>query len=195
MYRSATLLLIILAASLPATSVAAQVDTHPTDTRSGAWFGFGAGLGSQSVSCSICTQDRRVGTAVYLRGGATLNPRVRLGLETTGWARFDEVDQFVGSVGLIAHFYPDPGRGLFLKAGPAITFFRAKDDEDTQIGSTSYGLTVGAGYEVPVRPGWSLTPFLDLMASTLGTLTSEGQSITGRTGVTLIQLGVGLTLH
>ena len=85
MYRSATLLLIILAASLPATSVAAQVDTHPTDTRSGAWFGFGAGLGSQSVSCSICTQDRRVGTAVYLRGGATLNPRVRLGLETGDW--------------------------------------------------------------------------------------------------------------
>ena len=161
MYRKATLFLIILAASLSAASVAAQGEPPPVEPRSGAWFGFGAGLGSQSVSCSICTQDRRVGTAVYLRGGATLNPKVRLGLEITGWARFDEVDQFVGSVGLIAHFYPDPGRGLFVKAGPTVTFFKAKDQEDTQIGSTSFGLTVGAGYEVLVRPGWSLTPFLE----------------------------------
>jgi hypothetical protein len=191
-----TLALALLCSALlpPGASGQAYPDPGAPD-RSGAWFELGLGLGSSSVSCQICVQDRRTGTAALLGGGLNLNQSLRLGVEVSGWARFDEVDQIIGSVAPMAFFYPSATRGLFIKAGPSVSFFNARDTEGTEVSSTSFGLVMGGGYEVPLSSGTALTPFLDLVATSFGTLSSDGRPITGRAGVTLIHLGVGLTFH
>lgn len=163
--------------------------------REGGWFGIGVGLGSSSVSCRICAPDRRVGTAALLRGGLTLNPGVRLGAEIAGWARFSEVDQLLVTITPVAIFYPAPERGLFLEIGPSISLFSAKDQEAVEVGGTSFGVLLEAGYEVPLGGSAMLSPYLGFTATSFGTLTSDGREVVGGAGVTLIHLGVGVTFN
>ncbi len=187
--------LMMLCLLVAPTDVAAQDFGDSRADRSGAWFGLGVGMGSSSLSCDICARDRRGGTAAHLRGGMTLGPTVLLGVEVSAWAQFDEVDQYIGAVTPAAYFYPSPGGGLVLKAGPSISFFSAQDQEGTEVSTTSFGLQVGAGYEIGLGTGYALTPFLDLLATSFGTLSTGDRAITGGAGVTLIHLGLGITFH
>lgn len=56
----------------------------------GSWAGLGVGTGRQRVACAICRGDGNGGWAVRAAAGATLNARLRLGGELTGWT--DETD-------------------------------------------------------------------------------------------------------
>lgn len=162
--------------------------------RSGGWFGVGVGLGSSSLSCSICANDRRSGTAAVVRGGFTLNPAVRIGLEFSGWARFHEVNQLIWNVTPAAYFYPGTAN-LFLKVGPSLSHFAASDSEDTRVTTQTFGLQIGAGYETPISSSAALVPYLDVLATSFGSLTSGERSLDGWAGVTLIHLGVSVTFH
>lgn len=192
-YRLLTVSLAVLALAHPP-HLSAQAAEGPAAPRSGAWLGLGVGLGSSSLSCQICVSDRRSGTSAMLKAGFTLSPSIRLGAEAAGWARFDDVDQLLWTLTPAAYFYPSPRRGLFLKAGPSVSFFSARDD-DTEVGTTSFGLQLGVGYEFPVSTSAQLAPYLDFTATSFGSLTSGEQEITGGAGVTLIHLGVGVTFN
>lgn len=192
MKASGAVLLVAALATVPEPGTAQPFPSQAPGVRSGTWFGLGAGLGSSSLSCRICASDRRTGTSVSLRGGLTLNPRVKLGLELGGWARFDEVDQLLGTLTSAAYFYPNAAGGWYVKAGPSLSFFSARDSEGTEVGATSYGLLLGAGYEIGIGGETLLVPYLDLAATSFGSLTSDGREITGGAGVTLVHLGVGL---
>ena len=192
-FTVACLVLLVLCAS-PRPGVAQESVGQEDAVRSGNWFGVGVGLGSSSLSCTICAADRRSGTAAVARGGFTLNPTVRIGLELSGWARFDEVNQLIWSVAPAAYFHPSGG-SLFLKAGPSITHFSASDSEDTKVTTQTFGVQIGAGYETPISSSAALTPYLDVLATSFGSLTSGERSLDGWAGVTLIHLGVSVTFH
>lgn len=193
--RLLTLFVFGIALALPEPSSAQGLETSSVQGRQGAWYGLDLGLGVTSLSCRICADDRRVGTSVGIRGGLGLSQRVRLGLELGGWARFDEVDQYVGTITPTVYYTPDPGGGLLLRIGPTVSLFTAKGADGSQVDATSFGGLLGAGYEFFLGSSTALTPSLDLIATSFGSLTSEAGELSGRAGITLVRFGLGLTRH
>ena len=129
-----------------------------------------------------------------LRGGITQSRTLDLGLEINGWHQSQEgVDRWHGTFSLMAYFFPGPVRRLSLNGGLGITLYRASDAENA-FTSTSFGPQFGAGYEIPIGRGLTLTPQLDVVAGGLGDLEFNGEGL-GSGNLQLIKLGIGLTWH
>lgn len=164
--------------------------------RRGLWLGGGLGLGSGKLSCSVCRSDRSSGTAGYLRVGLTVSKAVLVGVEADGWYKSqDQVDQMLTAVHAVAFLYPRPSSGLFVKAGLGISQFSAKDDRD-KVSSQALSIQVGAGYEMLLGHSFSVVPYLTFLGSTGGDVRFNNTvSSTLSANTSLIQAGIGLTLH
>ena len=165
----------------------------------GLWVGVGIGAGSSMVSCAICREDRRGGPSGYMGIGATLRPALLVGAEGTVWVNAtEELDQYLGALTLAAYLYPRTGSGFFVKGGLSGLRYVASEDgaaEAEQATATTVGVNLGVGYEFPVRPGYSMVPFLNVVASSFGRLHQDGETLARDLNVTLIQFGLGLTGH
>jgi hypothetical protein len=178
-------------AALPA-AVAAQSPYR------GMWLGLGAGAGSSLVTCAVCIEDREGGPSGYLRIGGTVSPSILIGGEGTLWAQTsDDLDKLVGAVNGVVLLYPRPGTGFHVKGGLGVLRFQITDPEDADDTArvTSLGVQLGVGYDLPVSPGYSVTPFLNLVASSYGSLEQGNEVLADQVNVTLIQFGVGLSAH
>jgi hypothetical protein len=164
--------------------------------RSGQWMGFGVGGGFGRVSCGICDANRKGSVSGYLRGGGTLSRRLLLGLETNGWTRsVDGVDEFIIAVSGALYWYPNPRKRLYYKGGLGVMLYQI-DDGPGRVASKAFGPNLGAGYDIPLRPGVSLTPFVNwLVASLGGDAKFNGSTVRDDVGLMLLQVGVGLTWH
>jgi hypothetical protein len=182
-----------LALSLPALA-AQQPKAGPS--RGGQWLGLGVGSGWGRVTCAICESNRTTSITGYVKAGGTLNRRFLLGVEADGWMRSaDNVDEFL--IGLAAQliFYPNPRKRLFYKAGAGMMLYQI-DDGPGRLTSTAFGPSVGAGYDLPVSPNVSFTPFASAFIASLGgEIKFNGERLRNDGGLTLIQLGVGVTWH
>jgi len=163
--------------------------------RSGFWFGAGVGAGSARLSCSICRGGRDGGTSGYLRLGATVTPQILIGGEATVWYHSqNSVDFLLGSVQAVMYLYPKKKSGFYLKTGFGLAQYSAKDSVD-KISTQALAGSVGLGYEVLVSSNLSIVPY----ANFLGTSGSDmrfNDTVSGLSANTsLIQVGVGLTLH
>ncbi len=176
---------------LPVAPVSAQ---HAAE-RHGVWIGAGVGLGSAKLSCDVCRSDRTGGTAGYLRAGATITKAVLVGLEATGWYKSrDDIDQLLGSLQAVVLLYPRPSSGLYVKTGIGISQFSAKDDQD-EVSSQALSMQFGVGYEVAMGRGMSIVPYANFLGSTGGDVRFN-DTVSGLSANTsLLQFGVGLTLH
>jgi len=157
------------------------------------------GAGSSLVSCAICREDRQGGPSGYIKIGGTIRPAVLLGVEGTVWVQSgEELDQYLGALTGAAYLYPRIGSGFFIKGGlSGLRYVASEDgaDEGDEATATTVGVNLGVGYEFRVRPGYSLVPFLNLVASSFGSLSQEGEQLAGDLNVTLIQFGLGMTGH
>ncbi len=201
---SVRILPVVALSILTVLPLAAQTSTQdpPQATEAGGrglWMGLGVGAGSSMVSCAICRQERRGGPSGYMRIGATVQPSLLVGAEGTVWVHAgEELDQYLGALTLAAYLYPRPGSGFFVKGGLSGLRYAATEDgaaRDEQASATTVGVNLGVGYEFPVRPGYSVVPFLNLVASSFGSLSQGGETLAGDLNVTLIQFGLGLTGH
>jgi len=163
--------------------------------RHGVWVGAGVGLGSARLSCDICRIDRTGGTAGYLRAGATISKSILVGLEATGWYKSkSDIDQLLGSLHAVVLLYPKPASGFYLKSGLGISQFSAKDDQD-EVSSQALSVQFGVGYEVAMGRGLSIVPYANFLGSTGGDVRFN-DTVSGLSANTsLLQFGVGLTLH
>jgi hypothetical protein len=163
--------------------------------RHGVWVGAGIGLGSAKLSCDICRLDRTGGTSGYLRAGATVSKAVLVGLEATGWYKSkSNVDQLLGSLQAVVFLYPRPTSGFYLKSGLGISQFSAKDDQD-EVSSQALSMQFGVGYEVAMGRGLSIVPYANFLGSTGGDVRFN-DTVSGLSANTsLLQFGVGVTLH
>jgi outer membrane protein with beta-barrel domain len=176
---------------LPVTTLSAQ---HAAE-RHGVWIGAGLGLGSARLSCDVCRSGRTGGTAGYLRAGATVTRAVLVGLEATGWYKSqNDVDQLLGSLQAVVLLYPRPASGFYLKTGLGISQFSAKDNQD-EVSSQALSMQFGVGYEVAMGRGMSIVPYANFLGSTGGDVRFN-DTVSGLSANTsLLQFGVGLTLH
>lgn len=164
-------------------------------TRKGAWIGAGLGVGSARLSCQICQGHRGGGTSGYLRAGATITRQMLVGLEGSVWYKTeDEIDHMLGSLQAVFYFYPQPQSGLYVKTGLGMSQYTAKDDED-EISSKALAGSIGLGYEIKVTRSMSIVPYANFIGSA-GADVRLNDNIAGLgANSSLIQFGIGLTLH
>lgn len=176
-------------------SVAAQRAT-PASNRGGQWLGFGLGTGMGRVSCPICETSRHMSVSGYAKAGGTLSRKFLLGVETDGWMRSnDDVDEFLLGVAAQLYYYPNQRKRLFYKVGLGVMLYQI-DDGPGRLTSTAFGPNLGAGYDLPISPSVSFTPFASVFVASLGgEIKFNGDRIRDDIGLTLIQVGVGVTWH
>ena len=168
--------------------------------RDGFWFGAALGTGWARVSCDICQGTNRGGLSGVLRLGGGVSRAVLIGAEVAAWwttieGASDTVHQSLAAFGAAAYWYPSGRRPLYLKLGLDFVTHRADDGTDV-ITSTAIGPQFGAGYEWPVSPHLLVSPFINVAFGIVGgSLKFNGGKIQGSPGVSLAQLGVGITWH
>ena len=172
-----------------ATPLAAQ----RTLDRSGLTVAFGVGAGNRDIRCTGCEVERESGAVAYLLVGGTLSPRLVLGGEINGWGRTDgPEEQSIASLMAVAHFYPAADRGLYLAGGAGLTSFHRENDVES-VTSNGYGLQLGAGYDVRVASGFSLTPYVQWVRGFGGDADVDGESLD--LDPDYLQVGLGFTWH
>lgn len=184
----------VLSASLillPMSSVEAQ----RVADRSGFWFGAGIGLGSARLSCTICTAGRDGGTSGYLRLGATVSKQLLLGGETIIWYHTDNgVDYLLASVQAVVLMYPMRNSGFYIKTGLGISNYSAKDSVN-KVSSQALAGQIGVGYEVLVGRNVSMVPFANFLGTSGADVKFNNTVSSLGAKTSLIQVGVGITLH
>jgi hypothetical protein len=181
--------LILCSASL--IPVAARAQTNGTGD---IWLSAGAGGGWSRVACSICRVQRNLGPTGYVRFGANVRPGLLLGVEANGWTRVPGEDEreWVGAFSAVGYLYPRAGGTLYVKGGLGYLTYHSSDDED-ELSLGSAGVVLGAGYEFRVGSSLMLTNYVNLHASSFGSLKSGDSEVISDVSVTLLQLGVGIT--
>jgi hypothetical protein len=153
------------------------------------WISAGAGGGWARVACAICRADRNLGPAAYLRVGVSAREGLLIGTEVNAWTREREDErEWTRALGAVAYLYPRAAGPLFVKGGVSYVGFSV---DDVSIGTL--GVQLGAGYEFRVGRHLYITNYLNLIASSFGTLHVDGDAAVRDVGLTLLQAGVGFT--
>lgn len=187
--RVVLLACVVFCASASAAGAQAVRDLTSEAAR-GTWVSAGAGGGWLRVNCSICGTERFGGPAAVLRMGTTLRPGLLVAAELDGWTRSsdDERSAIVAGSGS-AWFFPNPERGLFLRAGAGLVHYRL--DEDA--GANLFGLQLGAGYELVLTESLRITNSIGIIATTFGSISSEDGVVAEDVSLSMLQIGVSLT--
>ena len=148
----------------------------------GLWGGFGIGGG---VNLTDTFEDGSLwGFSGYGRIGGTLNQRVLLGAESSGWiGSQDGVDYSRGNLSALLLFYPSPRGGFYLKGGVGFAYITTSISSSTTIDGVFYfnsvsqskggfGATAGVGYDVRLGRNIYLVPAVDWYLQAVGTETS-----------------------
>ena len=154
------------------------------------------------MQCDICTNDHEFALSGYIRLGSTLTPQVAIGLEAAGWRKREEtVTGLLGTAGAALYWYPTARRNAYyLKAGFGIMAYELDDnpaegeEDEAPITSRSFAGQLGVGYELRVTDKISFSPFVNVFGSLYADLSTGGNRIADA-GLTLIQIGAGLTWH
>ena len=126
-------------------------------TRQGFWFNAGAGFGS--LGCRGC-DDRQSAVTLALGAGGTLSQKVLLGASIDGWTTSQRT---VAALLARLRFYPSVTSGFFLTGGLGLGRWQA-DGTDANSSDTGTSELIGLGYDVPLGPDLSLTPFWNWFA-------------------------------
>lgn len=182
----------------------ASVTTQlPADSRRGFWVGAGVGTGAGSMHCNICEHEREQGTSAYLRAGTTVNRKLLLGVQGSGWQRTGDAGKrrLVSLTGG-AWWYPNERHGYYLHGGAGLSRWRASQEGDA-VTSQAVALVLGVGYEVRVNPKLSIVPYLNALGSSSGALwlenkdavSFERRKLPSGGHALLFQIGLGITRH
>lgn len=171
----------------------------PTNDRDGYSLSLGLGGGSSAVSCTGCATDRSNGASGYLRVGKGMTPSLMMGLELNGWNKTqNNVDGRVGMLSAIAQWYPTLTNGFFLKGGAGMGRTTLDDKSVTptnKLQSTGFGYQFGMGYDMGIARRWSITPYVNYLATAGGKAVLNGVSSSETFNANYVQYGLGLSWH
>jgi hypothetical protein len=122
--------------------------------------------------------------------------RVRLGAEVMGWFREEEeVSEYLGAFGAVAHWYLTPGGRFFLKGGFGHALYRISDGDEV-LTSSGFGPILGVGYDLNLGGTISIVPqFNSIITLPIGNLHLDGDQQAEGVSLALLQVGLGLTWH
>ena len=166
-------------------------------TRRGFRLGFGLGYGSAGVSCDACDPGRESGITAHVRLGWTLNPRLLLGGELTGFLRGSQgVTTTLVNISLVAQYYPKAEGRFFVKGGAGFSAIEFDEDKGNVGSGESFGLVAGVGYDIPVGhrlpPFRSITPMIDVAYGAPRDI-ELGSTTFGGVSTNYVSVGFGLT--
>lgn len=155
---------------------------------SGLWWELSLGAAASRLSCNLCDPDREAGPVADLAVGAYASPRLRVGVNGGIWHHNDDGDrESVYRAGVLAQLHPRPGSGLHLIGGAGWSGYRAGE-----FGSNTARLTFGAGWDLPLAPGWLVGNHVMVDASAFGALKNEEETVARGVGLSVLRLGVFL---
>lgn len=177
----------------------ARQQQMPANDRAGYNLSLGLGGGSSGVSCAGCATDRQNGASGYLRVGKGYTPSLMLGLELNGWNKTENnVDGRVGMLSAIAQWYPSMTNGFFLKGGAGMGRTTLEDKSVTpsdKLKSTGFGYQFGTGYDIGIARRWSITPYVNYLATAGAKAELNGVSSNQKFDANYFQYGLGLSWH
>ncbi len=192
----------IITLLLGAAPVAAQIapaSGQPSanrNERKGFWIGFGLGYGSAGFDCSACPATRRSDATLYLKLGGTVNQHLLLGGEVSAWARSEGgIDESLAFVNGTLTWYPSAEGAAFLKIGAGSAAYLSTDAAGNSIDASAISAILGAGYDWRVGRNFSITPFVNAIATTRGRFTNGQNTLGSDISFNLLQIGVGATWH
>ncbi len=148
-------------------------DARALARRVGLWASAGGGRGSAGLQCDACNSATQPAFLGHVALGGTVHERLHVGVEL--WTYLDVIgngiDRTARGTQLVARYYPQRTRELFVVGGVGTSRFSI-DDGDTRFGVAAPALSLGAGWDIPVR-GVVLSPSVSLVASAGGTLSSS----------------------
>jgi hypothetical protein len=167
------------------------------------WGGMGVGTAYASVECVECGgAGTGWETTVTASVGRTLGPRIRLGLEGTGWHRAtlrddDDLENATEGFALNAglRYYPIRGAGLHLRSGAGVGLtqrYSVVVGDSLRWYDVGPSATVGIGYDLALGRSWALVPY----ANAIGMLTfSLRSNVEHSRRPGWIDVGVALERH
>jgi hypothetical protein len=184
----------VLVATLLLSSASAAMAQRVAE-RHGIWFGGGLGMGSARLSCSVCRAGRDGGASGYLRLGATVTRQILIGGEATAWYHTQgSVDYLLGSLQAVVYLYPMRNSGFYIKTGFGMAQYSAKDNDD-KVSSQALAGQVGVGYELAVGRRMSIVPYANFLGTSGADVKINNTVSSLSANTSLIQVGLGLTLH
>jgi hypothetical protein len=161
----------------------------------GVWWSLSAAAASARLACDICDPTRDAGPAVEGAVGTYATPSLRVGVDGGAWTfRDGDFRETVLTAGVVAELHPRPGSGLHLIGGLGWSGYRANDTDPgpDQVGFRydALRLRLGAGWDLPLTPSWSVGNRVTLDASSLGTLKDEDTPIARSVGLSLARFAV-----
>jgi len=186
-----TMVLAILAVTLPAASLPAQ----DQNLRKGFFLGVGFGAGSERLSCSVCQGDRDVDITGYLKLGWAVNPHVLLGVESDGWKQgTNGITELLATLHAAVYWYPSRTESFYFKGGMGVLAYRVSGDQSLATGR-AFSAAIGAGYDFRFARDFSFTPFVNVIGSIASTLTLNDTPAATDVNYSLLQVGLGVTWH
>jgi len=172
---------------------AAPIPAATTSTRKGFYFGGALGYGSAGISCNGCSSDRENGLAGYLRFGTTLNPHLRLGIESDGWAKtIQGVDEKIGFLTADAYVYPSLSNNFWVKGGFGAAMSKESDGVN-EVKAVGTGIAAGMGYDWNLRGGnFAIVPYASYHRQLSGNLKYNGTDSGVSPNTNIFQFGFGL---
>lgn len=156
-----------------AQAAAAKEGATRPPLRHGLWVAFGMGGGQVERWSDQEPGATTTTITMSVRGGLTVVPALRLGLEINGWGieTSDVSDPSKGvtvnETMVIAQVYPWPAKGVYLKGGIGWGEFNTGHAGD--IDSHAFGATIlGAGYDIRVARNVFITLVADWALGPLG---------------------------
>jgi hypothetical protein len=191
--RVSTLLAVWLA-FLPAASA------HADQSRSGFWFGFGAGYGSARVECDGCADSDREGSlSGYVKLGGTLSRHVLLGAKLNGWTKERGGTRVtLGNASGTLTLYPGAYSGFFLEAGLGLSYVDTNARSgalNVGVSKTGFGFTAGLGWDIRVGHNVSLTPSVSYYYGSPGDISLDRVVVLPNVRQSIGEVALGLTFH
>jgi hypothetical protein len=172
----------------------APVPAATQGTRKGMYVGGAIGYGSAGISCNGCSSDRENGLAGYFRIGGTINPHLRLGIESDGWAKsLHGVDEQIGFLTADAYLYPSVSNNFWIKGGFGFAMSKESDDVD-ELKATGTGVAAGIGYDWSPRGGsFAIVPYASYHRQLSGNMKFNGEDtgVSPKTNVFQVGFGIG----
>jgi hypothetical protein len=172
----------------------------PTSDRAG--YSVSLGLGGASTALTDgngAASDRQNGASGYLRVGKGFTSSMMLGVELNGWNKTeDNATVRTGMLSVIGQWYPSTTNGFFAKAGVGMGRSTIDDKSTTPVSkfqATGLGGQLGVGYDMSIARRWSITPYVNYLATKGATLKIDGADTNQKMGANYVQYGLGLSWH
>ena len=186
-----------LVASLAASSTASaqMVNSMPTVAgHSGFSATIGLGAASAGLHCSdydCADLERATGPAANVTLAYAVTPRLRLGVDFTGWSEdMGWAKKTVQAYSAVAQLYPSLSRGAWLRLGAGHAKLSVQEIGAFEQAGAAF--TLATGYDFRLRDRIAVAPYAQYLHQLPSESTGSG-SYESKGRVTVFQLGVGMT--